>query len=184
MGYAMRPSPPWSSGAPNSDIVPGDQSAPPVSLADSARPTPTPPHVRCPICVRAARTHARRSPKNALRLEVRDGSTHPVSHVTRYPMFLTRHAELLQMLLTAMQPDRRPNLPAMFLTAMQQQPCNQPCCGSHATGHATGHVTARTKLRVTVLQRMFDPLSDERALERRASPQSARALASGNGGEP
>ena len=42
------------------------------------------------------------------------------------PMFLTRHAELLQMLLTAMQPDRRPNLPAMFLTAMQQQPCNQP----------------------------------------------------------
>ena len=67
-----------------------------------------------------------RAPKNALRLEVRDGSTHPVSHATPHPCSLPA-MQSLQMLLTAMQPDRRPNLPAMFLTAMQQQPCNQPC---------------------------------------------------------
>ena len=87
MGHAMRSSPPWSPSAPNSDT-------PPCSLSDrrSAQnthiATPTPPHVRCPICVRAARTHARRSPKNALRLEVHDGSTHPVSHATPHPCSL------------------------------------------------------------------------------------------------
>ena len=134
MGYAMRPSPPWSSGAPNSDIVPGDQSAPPVSLADSARPTPTPPHVRCPICVRAARTHACRR----MRCGWRCAMDPPIQSA----MQLRTHVPY--------QPCNRCRCylrPCNRIVDQIYRPCSLPPCNSnHVTSHGGSHATDHAPL--------------------------------------
>ena len=124
----MRTSPTWSSSVSEPPQETRARGAPPVSQTDSARPTPTPPHVRCPICVRAARTHARRSPKNALRLEVHDGSTHPVSHATPHPCSLLAMQPLpCSLLAVPLDPPvtfSTSHAAAAMQPAMLWEPCN------------------------------------------------------------
>ena len=120
-----------------------------------ARPTPTPPHVRCPIVDRL-RTHT-------LQLQ------HPPMFAARYAFGRPEHTRVERRRMrcgwrcmmdppiqSAMQlrthvlywPCNRYHVlywpchwirQSRSLPAMPQRPCNQPCCESHATDHVDGH---------------------------------------------
>ena len=142
MGHAMRSSPPWSPSAPNSDT-------PPCSLSDrrSAQnthiATPTPPHVRCPICVRAARTHARR--------RMRCGWRCMMDPPIQSAMQLRTHVPY--------QPCNRCRCylrPCNRIVDQIYRPCSLPPCNSnHVTSHVEGAMQLTMSMDIAITSRNF-----------------------------
>ena len=87
-----------------------------------------------------------RAPKNALRLEVRDGSTHPVSHATPHPCSLPDMPNCCRCYLR----------PCIRIVDQIYRPCSLPPCNSnHVTSHVEGAMQLTMSMDIAITSRNF-----------------------------